>query len=65
MKFLPNPSPFDNENVTNASNLMPYGEYEYLLGSPFLVNLAAPNKELLIAIKSPTWYEHFVDNGKT
>ena len=44
---------------------MPYEKYEYLLGSPFLVNLAAPNKELLIAIKSPTWYEHFVDNGKT
>ena len=47
--FFPNPSPFDNENFPRASNPMPYPEYDYLSGSAFLVNLPAPNKELLNA----------------
>ena len=56
--FLPHPSLFGNENFLYTSNLAPFSEYVCLLGSTFLVHLAAPSKEFPNAKSSPTWYGH-------
>ena len=56
MIVLQSPLPFVNEKNPSTSNLTPNPEYEYLLGSAFLVNLAALNKKFRNVKSVPTLY---------
>ena len=47
MTFLTSHLLSDNEKLLRATKPIPYNEQEYFLGSAFLVNLTASNKNLL------------------
>ena len=56
--FLPTLLPFDSENLPRALNPVPQPECFYLLGSSFLANLIAPDKEIPITKMAPRIYGH-------